>query len=1215
MYLKSLEMQGFKSFPDKTKLTFERGTTVIVGPNGSGKSNISDAMRWVLGEISSKTLRGSGKMEDMIFGGADSRRPMGFAEVSVTFDNTDPENRLDCPDDEVTVTRRYYRGGESEYFINRRARRLRDIYELFMNTGIGRDGYSIIGQGKIAEIISRKSDERRSIFEDASGIAKFRHRKNETERKLKTTEENMARVNDIFQEVASQVAPLEKEAEKAGRAMELLEAKKKADVQLWLYDSEHLHDQIGRAEELVRNSGYDLKLAEEAIANFNAQSDQLFEEAQANKLQVAQVLERIQSLTSENHARESQYQVTENTIANTRTRIEGLKQSVQTRRDTLAAEEAEGARRRAAADELGARLAELESAHTQKAEQAQALANRAMEMGGELATAFADIEERKEELTEITVRRKFLEDGKLNDSDKHESMLAEIAAYRAVSEALAAQRKAREDAAEDYRRQMDAAEKELTALDARLYELGEVREELIEKENANTVEGDVARQRIEAYRAMEEHFEGYGHAVRFVMEQYADGKITDARGNRCGKIYGPLSKVIRVDQKYVTAMDIALGVNLQHIVVEDESVAKAAIYALKRAEAGHATFFPISSMKSQTVTVEMEQAAECKGYIGVASDLVDCESKFRDVVGSLLGRTVVFDNLDNATEMARATKFRVKVVTLDGQLINAGGSFTGGSRKQKGGILSRTGEIAALAEKLKKLTAEQAQIKEERAALDKRIKALTDDRTDLDNRRQLLATIYADEASNAAQAAAKWEANESLIGKMQEDFDALERQRAGYDEELSLLAEREVALRRQIEQISALRVDKDVERGELLSRKEAMEGELTELYIGASNVRKDIETANNYIAECDARAATLREEIAERECSILEMEQSVKDSILRQEANRNTHAEGERVIKELQEKYARLNEGDMAFQQKLAALNSRIQAKMGEKENYFRAHTKNENRLAALREDQQKLASRFWEDYEMSRNDALALGYEPISAEERPAVQELQASCRNRLRAIGSVDLGAVEKYKEVKARHDEMSAQIADMTAARDDLLRIIRDLESEMRTAFMTTFDQINKNFNTTFAELFGGGSAELSLSDPDDVLQSGIEIKAAPPGKIIKNLVQLSGGEQSFIAIALLFAIMQVNPTPFFILDEIEAALDEVNVARFAAYIKRYSLDTQFLLITHRRGTMEAANRLYGVTMPERGISKVLTLDVSSIQGKGEGDDWNGIFSQAT
>ena len=1215
MYLKSLEMQGFKSFPDKTKLTFERGTTVIVGPNGSGKSNISDAMRWVLGEISSKNLRGGGKMEDMIFGGADSRKPMGFAEVSVTFDNTDPENRLDCPDDEVTVTRRYYRGGDSEYFINRRARRLRDIYELFMNTGIGRDGYSIIGQGKIAEIISRKSDERRSIFEDASGIAKFRHRKNETERKLKTAEENMMRVNDVFQEVQAQVVPLEKEAERATRALELLETKKKADVQLWLYDSEHLREQIAKAEELVRNSGYDLKLAEEAIANYNAQSEQLFEESQSNKIKVAEVLERIQNLTKENHDRESQYQVTENTIANTKMRIEGMQQSVANRKTALSAEEAEGTRRRAAAAELQDKLTELEDAHTKRAEEEQELANRIMDMGGAIATAFADIEERKEEVTEITVRMKWLEDGKRGDSDKHESMLAEITEYRATSATLAAQRKAREEAAENYRLQMDEADKGLLEFDKQLYELGSLREEMMARENEVVVESDIARQRIEAYRAMEEHFEGYGHAVRFVMEQYAAGKITDAKGNKCGKIYGPLSKVIQVDKKYVTAMDIALGVNLQHIVVEDETVAKNAIYALKHAEAGHATFFPISSMKSQTVTAEMEEAAECKGYIGIASDLVDCENKFREIVGSLLGRTVVFDNLDNATEMARKTKFRVKVVTLDGQVINAGGSFTGGSRKQKGGILSRTGEIAALSDKLKTLTAELEKVKGKRAELDQQIKTMTDERTDLDNRRQLLATIYTDEASNAAQYAAKWEANESLIAKMQGDFEALERQRAGYDEEIAALAERQKLLRRQIEEIGAARADKDVERGELLSRKEAMEKEQTERYIAMSGVRKDLETAANYIAESDARANTLREEISAREQQITDMEKSIVEFTLRQEANRNTHAEGERVIKELQAKYTRLNEGDMAFQQKLASVNSHIQGKMAEKENYFRAHTKNENRLAALRDDQEKLASRFWEDYEMSRNDALALGYEPITAEERPAVLELQVNCRNRLRGIGNVDLGAVEKFKELKERHDTMAAQIADMTAARDDLLAIIRDLENEMRTSFMATFEQINKNFNTTLSELFGGGNAELSLSDPEDVLTSGIEIKAAPPGKIIKNLVQLSGGEQSFIAIALLFAIMQVNPTPFFILDEIEAALDEVNVARFAAYIKRYSLDTQFLLITHRRGTMEAANRLYGVTMPERGISKVLALDVNSIQGKGEGDDWNGIFSQAT
>ena len=1214
MYLKSLELQGFKSFPDKTKLIFERGTTVIVGPNGSGKSNISDAMRWVLGEISSKSLRGT-KMEDIIFGGADSRRPMGFAEVSVTFDNTDPNNRLECPDDEVTVTRRYYRGGDSEYFINRRARRLRDIYELFMNTGVGRDGYSIIGQGKIAEIISRKSDERRSIFEDASGIAKFRHRKNETERKLKTTEENMTRVNDIFEEVKAQVGPLEKEAERATRALELHEAKKKADVQLWLYDSEHLRTEIEAAEERFRNSSHDLRLAEEAIENYNAQSTQLFEESQTNKAKAAELLEQIQSLTKENSDRESQYRVTEANIANTRERMESIKSSIATRRTSVEAEKAEGDRRREAAAQLKARLDELESAHTKKAEEAQSYADRALAIGGEIATALSDIEERRSEATDIRVRMQVLENGKLSDSDKHESMKTEIKGYKDTSDTLRAQYEERNAAAEEYRVQMVEAEGKLEKLGEELATLDEEREALTERVNERKVEADIARQRIESLKAMEAHFEGYGYAVRFVMESYAEGRITDAAGRKCGRIYGPLSKVIRVDKEYATAIEIALGTNLQHIVVQDESVAKAAIYALKKAQAGRATFFPISSMRTQTVTAEMEDAAECKGYLGIASDLVDCEDRFREVVGSLLGRTVVFDTLDNATEMAKQTKFRVKVVTLDGQVINAGGSFAGGSHKQKSGILTRAGEIAASEEKLKELNEKLDQLNAEREELEKQIVELANKRDELDARRQLLGSLYTGEQSSAAQLAAKLEANEELLHKLQGDFDALERQRAGYDEELTQLAEREERLRVQIQEIGSLRNDKDVERNALLDKKGEIEGEMTELYIGISGVRKDLDTAATYIAESDARLEALQQEIATRNETLAEMQRSIEEDNRRQEANRNTYAEGERVLEEMKARHSRMTTGDMEFEKKLSDITTRISNKMNEKEGFFRVHTKNENRLNTLREEQDKLAARFWEDYEMSRNEALALGYEMITAEQRAEVQELQTSCRNRLRAIGNVDLGAVEKFKEVKERYDYMEAQIADMTAARDDLLTIIRNLEEEMRTAFLTTFEQINQNFNRTFSELFGGGNAEISLSDPDDVLTSGIEIKAAPPGKIIKNLVQLSGGEQSFIAIALFFAILQVNPTPFFILDEIEAALDEVNVARFAAYIKRYSLDTQFILITHRRGTMEAANRLYGVTMPERGISKVLTLDVNSIQGKQEGDDWSGIFSQAT
>ena len=1022
----------------------------------------------------------------------------------------------------------------------------------------------------------------------------------------------MARVNDIFQEVSAQVGPLEKEAERARRALELHEAKKKADVQLWLFDSERYRADIEVAEENFRNSGYDLKLAEEAIENLNAMSAQLFEESQSNKAKASELLERIRALTKENYERDSQYQVTENAIANTREKIESTRAGIAARTAQLEGEEAEGARRRAAGEELQARLAELEAVHTAKAEEAQALANRALAIAGDIATALADIDQRETEAMDIRVRMQVIENGKRTDSGKHESIIAEIAEYRAIADRLATEQAAKQRAVDGYAEKIAEAEEKIAAIDEALGEKNENLTKVLEKENECKLASDLARQRIEAFRAMEEHFEGYGNSVRFVMEGYAAGRITDARGAKCGKIYGPLSKVISVDREYVTAIEIALGVNLQHIVVEDESVAKAAIHYLKQSQAGRATFFPVSSMRAQTPTAEMEDAADCKGYIGVASELVDCEDKFREIVGQLLGRTVVFDNLDHATEMARRTKFRVKAVTLDGQVINAGGSFSGGSVKQRAGILTRAGEIAALSDKLKKLDADAVALHAEREALEKAIAALSTDRSDIDERRQLLATMQGAELSQLAQLQARIDANASLTEKLNSDFEALTRQRASYDEELERLAEREVALRRQIEEIGALRVEKDVLRNAVLDEKTAKEGEMTERYISISGVRKDIETATNYMAESVARANTLRAEIAERSAALATLEESVKSELLRQEANRNTFAEGERVLAELNARHASLTAGDMAFEKKLAEVNAKLRDKMAEKENFFRAHTKNEARLTALREEQDKLASKFWEDYEMSRNDALALGYEPITAEERPAVLEIQTSCRNRLRAIGNVDLDAVNKYKEIKERYDYMAGQIADLTAAREDLVKIIRELESEMKTAFVTTFEQINQNFDRTFKELFGGGSAEVLLSDPEDVLTSGIEIKAAPPGKIIKNLVQLSGGEQSFVAIALFFAILQVNPTPFFILDEIEAALDEVNVARFAAYIKRYSLDTQFILITHRRGTMEAANRLYGVTMPTHGISKVLALDVESISGKQEGDDWDGIFS---
>ncbi|MBO5415453.1 MAG: chromosome segregation protein SMC [Clostridia bacterium] len=1209
MYLKSLEMQGFKSFPDKTKLTFEGGSTVIVGPNGSGKSNISDAMRWVLGEVSSKSIRGT-KMEDIIFGGADSRKPMGYAEVSVTFDNTGMIGRLDCPYDEVTVTRRYYRAGESEYYINRRAVRLRDIYELFMNTGIGRDGYSIIGQGKIAEIVSKKSDERRSIFEDASGIAKYRHKKSETERKLKATEENMTRINDVFAEVAAQVGPLEKESEKAKKAIDLLETKKRVDVQLWLYDTERLRADIAKTEESFKHAEFDLQTAEDSIRAFEVQNERLFEASQSNKLASEKLLGEIRTQTNENHALDSEYRVTATNILHTKEMIAEAEGNAASVRRSIENE-------RVAGEERIKKVVELEEALDAKNQEYETVQNEqkqseseARELEFEIARALDDIRVLDAEAVDIKVRMSVLENARESGADRNTAILGEIAEYEKISDELKVQSESIKRTVDEYQGSIDECDGSIEKLERILEGLYAEREELTANATSLKLRADSVAQRIETFRVMEQQFEGYSGSVRFVMKQYAENKITDKNGIPCGKIYGPLSKVISVEDKFVTAIETALGANLQHIVVEDESVAKAAMFALRRAEAGRATFFPLTSMRGQKPTQEMREASGFAGYIAVADELVGCDSKFSEVVSGLLGRTLIFDNIDNATAMAKSLGYRVKAVTLDGQQINVGGSFTGGSVKQKGNILGRAGEIKRLEGELEDLTIRLKKAEKELSGLSERISENEYDMESAEEKRKILLVMQGSEQARYEQITAKLDANETLISKLRADFDEIDRMKAQYDEDIEEFLRKEKELKHRIAEISAVREAKDIEREAALDRKSEAEEKMTALFISISEIQKDIETerammqmADSHIIEFTAQLDALTARIAELEAKIAEYEQS-------QAENRQRFEEGERNLARLNAERAKIEEGGFEFERKLNEVNSKMREKMSQKELIFRDYSRLENKLSNLREEQDKLASKLWDEHELTRNEAVALGYPAIDASQRPEIAAKQTECRNKLRALGSVDLDAVNKYKEVKARYDYMDAQIKDLSASRDDLLDIINKLEGEMKTAFIDSFQQINENFNRVFGELFGGGSAELSLTDPDNVLESGIEIKAAPPGKIIKNLVQLSGGEQSFIAIALFFAILQVNPTPFCILDEIEAALDEVNVARFAEYIKRYASGTQFILITHRRGTMEAANRLYGVTMPERGISKVLELDIGEISKK-KGEDWDGIF----
>ncbi len=1225
MYLKSIELQGFKSFPDRTKLIFDpghssaqmrvqddvnAGVTVIVGPNGSGKSNIADAMRWVLGEISSKTLRGS-KMEDVIFGGADSRRPMGYAEVSVTFDNTSDFCKLDCPYDEVTVTRRYFRAGESEYLINRKAVRLKDIYELFLNTGIGRDGYSIIGQGRIADMVSRKSEERRSIFEDASGIAKYRLRKNESERKLDGVENNMIRIRDVFAEVEAQVGPLEKEAEKAKRALVLLDRKKEADISLWLYDTERLHNDITSASELKKRASFDLEQADDALQSLDTQNRRVTEMSQSSR-QISEALrEEISSLTDAQHRLESEFRVTESNIAHTRELISSAGQNREGLHRQLENEQAQAAVYAGKLAEHTSKEATLEEAFDRNAVDITALQEHITRLEEEVDLMGADIHDREEAIVELKVRVSVLENTRNENSDRNSGILTDMEQYEAVSADLSAQVAKREKTMSGYQQSLQQVVDSLTQAETELATLNESYGDLFDRLNEKRLRRDSIAQRVATYKAMEEHYEGYAHAVKYVMKQYAEGHITGFGGEKCGKIYGPLSKVITVDQPYITAVETALGANLQHIVVEDEATAKAAMYCLKRGEAGRATFFPLTSMRPQTETPEMKQAAGFPGYVAVADTLLSCDDKFRNVVSSLIGRTVIFDTIDHATAMAKALRYRVRAVTLDGQQINVGGSFTGGSVNQKNSALSRAGEIKRMEEEMQDIKTVIADMEAELFNLKEQIKEVDDGKMGLEDKRDLLRVLLNNETAARDQLQAKLDANTTLLNRMKEDCEKFIRMSEQNEEDMISLRAEAVSLTQTVEELKLLRAEKAEKKGEAEDRVDTLEADQTKLMISLSEVRKDKETEETLSRVCEERIQNLLADIKALDDRVAEHHRRLSDYNVAQTENRRSYAEGEVRMAELTRGRDEAEKNSASFEEKLAALSQKLREQMSTRENLFREFTLAESKLASLQSEMDKLAGKLYEDYELTRAEALALNYPPVTPENRGQILATQTECRNKLRSIGHFDPDAVEKYKDVKERYEYMSAQIEDLEKSRAELTGIITKLESQMKEAFTVSFNAINENFGKTFSELFGGGSAELSLTDPENVLESGIEIKAAPPGKIIKSLMQLSGGEQAFIGVALFFAILKVNPTPFCILDEIEAALDEVNVERLAQYIKRYSDETQFIMITHRRGTMAAATRLYGVTMPEHGISKVLALDIADIS-KNKENDWNGLFS---
>jgi len=1204
LYLKSLELHGFKSFPNRTTLNFGKGATVIIGPNGSGKSNISDAMRWVLGEMSTKNIRGS-KMEDVIFGGADTRRPMGFAEVSVTFDNSEGKGRIDSPYSEITVTRRYYRSGESEYFINKKPVRLRDINEMFLNTGIGRDGYSIIGQGKISEILSKKSEDRRAVFEEAAGIAKYRNRKTESESRLAQTISNMERIADSLYSMEERLGPLEKESARARKYLDLYEQKKRTDVSLWLYDTENLRNQLSEVERAKALSGYELEAAEEASLSLDNQYERLFEESKNTRERSGELLENIKKLSDSLHAIESEFKVSESEKAHIEEMERLCAENARQAEKNIAASKEEVSAAESEKSVLQREMSALESEYSQTAEKAQSCTNRISALSSKLEEKLNAINALEAERTDISIRISALESAVALRESKGAEDRGELAKQRAALGDAVKAMEEREKLIAGYNARAEAVEKSVKELEASLEKAQASLETLASEINEHAAKKDSLEAKATTLEDMERHFEGYSDAVAFVMDRYKKGDIRGA-----GVIYGPLSHLISANDEHITAIETALAANIQNIVTDNEETAKAAINLLKETGRGRATFYPVSTVKGQDETPEMRQASRCRGFIGRADALVKAEGKFSDILSRLLGRTLVFDNLDNAAAAARSSGYRVKLVTLDGQVINAGGSFTGGSVRTDSRILSRAKDISSLRERAALEARETDKLSKEASELENRKKALA---LSLANEKQTLSLL--EKMRAAAQAeyeafSAKADSAKGLCEKLGEDMERSREQSDTCEKNIGELKRELLQRETEIAALKAGRADTDLLKSGEEEYSEKLREESNALLVRMAERRKDIGNAEFKILAAKEKVRLLATDLDLANKKISDYRATALAIIKRQEVNRENR---ETLLKELEIQNRLRSEAEAdgsEFEIKLTELREKIRQKAKDKELKVQAHMLNTSRYERLCETSDRLSSQLWDEYELTYADAAALNYPVLTAQTRKEAAGEQAKLKNSLKSLSNVNVGAIEEYAQLKAKYEEQKKQYADLVKSKDDLQDIISKMEEEMRRKFLDTFESVGRNFSKVFSEFFGGGHAELILANPEDVLTCGIEVKAAPPGKIIKNLSLLSGGEQTFTAIALYFAIFMVNPSPFCILDEIEAALDEVNVNRFAEYIKRFDGDTQFILITHRRGTMEAADSLYGVTMPEHGISKIIPLNASEFESKKE-EFGDGVF----
>lgn len=1184
MVLKALELHGFKSFPDKTVLTFSDGMTAVVGPNGSGKSNISDAIKWVLGEQSSKSLRGS-KMEDVIFNGTAQRRPMGYAEVTLVIDNT--TRMLEMDNDEVRVTRRCYRSGGSEYQLNGATVRLEDIRMLFMNTGLGRDGYSIVGQGRIDEIVTSRANNRREIFDEAAGIAKYRYKKDKAENSLRKTQDNLDRLHDILQELEDRVGPLEKQAEKAKKFLEYAGEKKELEIGLWLRTINNSRGVLRDLDAKLENARMQYESAGTSIDDFAEEVERIALAAQQLEIQMDEVRRAATALEEQAAQCDSQTAVLRNDVFHNNENIQRIEGEIASADEGNAHIDREIAARFEEITQKKQAITEAEQKRLELTEEMERLAKSSDETSDRIEALSAEAAGVALELSEVRVA------GVTNESSLREitlrlSQLTAAATLRQQqAEAAAAELKDSEDAFKICADKVESLQNTLSGYEYRYQNRSAKLTAAKEALDKQSLDVEEKQRRVRMLEEMERNLEGFQNSVRTVIKQAERGALQG--------ILGPVSRLIQADASCALAIETALGAAAQNLICEREEDAKKGIRYLSETKGGRATFLPLTSVKGNTLSDIPE---DDPGFVGLASELVTYDKKYDAVAKYLLGRTVVAEDMDYAISMARRHGYKFRIVTLDGQVINAGGSLTGGSTVKGAGLLSRRSEIdrlkQAAVEEMKKLeTAKEQfrQLQQDAAAVEAQLTGARGELTTAqEDKIRLEGEVRRLQEQAQQNAVAAKEAADEIVS-LNERAAACQKAMDAAAEETENLTAKQQQIERKLGELTG-------GRQQLSEQREQLSERIAEQKLAVFSFEKEIEGLEQTIGEMRARQQDsaghklmLGQQIADLQKANEEIAARIADQENQAKSLREqAAASGEEIARLVQQRA----EGEARQTQ----LRLQSREKTDERERMGQEVARLEEKTNAIKREVDDLSRRLYEEYELTRMEAEAVA-KPI--EDATAANRRVVELRNKIRGLGSVNVEAIEEFKEVNERYKFLKVQIEDVEQTKNALLKQINELTVQMREVFVERFKQINYQFGIVFAELFGGGKGELRLTDPEDILGSGIDMFIQPPGKVILNLEALSGGEKALSATALLFAILKVTPSPFCVLDEVEAALDDVNVDRYAAYLRRMCDRTQFIAITHRRGTMEEADTLYGVTMQERGVSKLLELRASEVEQK--------------